>query len=646
MADVFLSYAAEDRPLAAALGRALQAAGFSVWWDRDIHAGADFAQLIGRELAAARVVVVLWSSASVVSEWVRDEATQARDEGKLLPVQLDATRPPLGFRQRQALDFAAWSGAPSDPVVGQLVDAIRVMTATQATATVVPAPGTTPAPTGTAPSARRRWPLLAGGAVLALVAVAAWRWSSEPPPVTPGSVAVIPFHSLGRETDELAGSLTVAVTNKLTEKAIPILPAPRAEFQLGGSVGRADGEPYIDLSLQNAAGRPLWSRRLLRKEQTVAVFQEYASRRATWALSCALYKRGRASAPLTDDLFARVVSMCDQFMAEERGEYFAAAQEFLRLAPNLSTAHSELATAARNLISEAQSDARRQELAAVCRAEAEVALQLDARDPWAHFVLGGNACGPADPKAQETHLRRGMEAGAEFSPAWPSMISRLRALGRVREAADLAREGSARFPESDFMPEVYGLLLASEGESLESRRWFDRARAMNPDYRGDVEVAAAAFYGDPQPVANQIDALVADGRLDPVDARCWQDFIKAKLRSPPNAADALAGCTRQDPAHTAVRIRMLASLGDLEAAYALAQRLPDRSWREVGAHLFMPEMKSFRHDARFWPLAARLGLVEIYLQTGEWPDFCSDPDLPYACQAQATAAVAAAGPAS
>ena len=67
MADVFISYAREDRPAAQLLARALEAGGRSVWWDREILPGKDFAELIGAELARAKAVVVIWSVASTKS---------------------------------------------------------------------------------------------------------------------------------------------------------------------------------------------------------------------------------------------------------------------------------------------------------------------------------------------------------------------------------------------------------------------------------------------------------------------------------------------------------------------------------------------------------------------------------------------------
>jgi hypothetical protein len=92
---VFLSYSRADRPRVAKLAEALEAAGHDVWWDKAIEGGSEFADHIARELEAADAVVVAWSEASVKSVWVRDEAGVGRDAKRLVPVQLDATLPPL-----------------------------------------------------------------------------------------------------------------------------------------------------------------------------------------------------------------------------------------------------------------------------------------------------------------------------------------------------------------------------------------------------------------------------------------------------------------------------------------------------------------------------------------------------------------------
>ena len=51
--------------------------------------------------------------------------------------------------------------------------------------------------------------------------------------------------------------------------------------------------------------------------------------------------------------------------------------------------------------------------------------------------------------------------------------------------------------------------------------------------------------------------------------------------------------------------------------------------------LFRPGLKRFRQDPRFLLLARHLGLLGYWQDSGEWPDFCSDPGLPYDCKAEA-----------
>jgi adenylate cyclase len=111
MADIFISYARRDRAPIESLARALEAAGYSVWWDHQIAGGAAFGAEIERQLNAARAVVVAWSIGGVQSEWVMDEAAAAKQAGKLIPIALDTTQPPLGFRQYHVIDFSDWSGA-------------------------------------------------------------------------------------------------------------------------------------------------------------------------------------------------------------------------------------------------------------------------------------------------------------------------------------------------------------------------------------------------------------------------------------------------------------------------------------------------------------------------------------------------------
>ncbi len=84
MADIFVSYARVDRAQVAPLVAALEARGWSVWWDPEIARGQEFDRQIARELDAAEAVIVVWTPASVDSRWVRAEATLA-DRNKTCP---------------------------------------------------------------------------------------------------------------------------------------------------------------------------------------------------------------------------------------------------------------------------------------------------------------------------------------------------------------------------------------------------------------------------------------------------------------------------------------------------------------------------------------------------------------------------------
>jgi hypothetical protein len=108
MPDVFLSYASQDRETARALAAALGDRGWSVFWDRTIPPGREFDVVIGEALQAARCVVVLWSTASVGSRWVKEEAEDAATRNILVPAVLDDVSPPLGFRRLQAARLAGW----------------------------------------------------------------------------------------------------------------------------------------------------------------------------------------------------------------------------------------------------------------------------------------------------------------------------------------------------------------------------------------------------------------------------------------------------------------------------------------------------------------------------------------------------------
>ena len=90
MADIFLSYASEDRERVRPLVAAFEQRGWSVFWDlSSIPAGRRFYDVIDEALRDSACIVVIWSQLSVNSDWVRAEAERGRQRDVLVPVRID-----------------------------------------------------------------------------------------------------------------------------------------------------------------------------------------------------------------------------------------------------------------------------------------------------------------------------------------------------------------------------------------------------------------------------------------------------------------------------------------------------------------------------------------------------------------------------
>jgi TIR domain len=106
MADIFLSYSTEDQDWAKVVAMALEQSGWSVWWDREIPVGRTWDEVLEEEIANARCIVVLWSPAA--SDWVKNEARDAKNRRILIPALIEPTRLPMEFRHIQTADLTAW----------------------------------------------------------------------------------------------------------------------------------------------------------------------------------------------------------------------------------------------------------------------------------------------------------------------------------------------------------------------------------------------------------------------------------------------------------------------------------------------------------------------------------------------------------
>lgn len=302
MTDLFISYKAEDRARIAPLVQELEAAGFGVWWDQHIGAGSDWRSEIESHLESARCVLVAWSERTTGPEgrFVRDEAAAAQETGRYLPVIIDRVRPPLGFREVQAIDLVGWKGQRGDPRFEALVAAIRAKLSGEAPV----APARHP-PIASARISRRA--VLAGAAGTVAAAAGGGYLLLRPTPAHAGRIAVLPFANLSKDrhdyfadglTEELRGALSRAglqVIGRTSSEVIATEDTASIVRQLGvshiltGSVRRSD--QAMRVSAQLIAGRngvETWADNYDRESGDSIRIQSDIAKRVASALSVTL----------------------------------------------------------------------------------------------------------------------------------------------------------------------------------------------------------------------------------------------------------------------------------------------------------------------------------------------------------------------
>ena len=301
---LFLSYAHGDQAQAQRLAAALERSGYAVWWDALIEGGTRYAKSIDDALAAADAVLVLWSKQSVDSDWVKDEAAQGRDRHRLVPLSLDGTPPPLGFRQIQMIDLSGWRGRADS---AQFEAIRRAVAAAAGQAPVEQRHAATIAPR----LSRRQ--AIAGGS-LAATALAgggllAWQQGLLGPGGAEGrSIAVLPFKNLGGDpqqaylsdglTEEVRAALArnvglkvLAATTSNTARddkggATAIAAKLGVAFLLDGSVQRSGDRVRVAIDLTDGStGFSKWSQQVDRRLTDIFAFQTEIARTVSSALS-------------------------------------------------------------------------------------------------------------------------------------------------------------------------------------------------------------------------------------------------------------------------------------------------------------------------------------------------------------------------
>jgi hypothetical protein len=267
---IFLSYAREDRRCAEKLAQVLEKAGHSVWWDRHLDGGEEFSAEIEAALGQSDVVVVAWTRNSVKSRWVRDEAAVGGDTGKLVPVSMDGSLPPMGFRQFHTLQLENWKAGKTDERTAELLHSVERRLKGKVTGAAAPP---LPEPKRRLPSARGKTVWVLAAALLLLIGAGTAvflmsRGTSPSGPLPKPTLALLPFTTASPDAElrNIAAQARDSVSHTLSQTGIPVRLVDSAtagrssagDFLLSGEVSKSgahhrDGE----IRLQEAIAVPV-----------------------------------------------------------------------------------------------------------------------------------------------------------------------------------------------------------------------------------------------------------------------------------------------------------------------------------------------------------------------------------------------------
>lgn len=426
-----------------------------------------------------------------------------------------------------------------------------------------------------------------------------------------------------------------------------------AAFVLDGSIRTDQADLRVRVHVVDSqSGVTLWSNEYRRSASEGVEMQEQVATHVTDVLRCALYSRGPKAGEIDSQTLAIFLRACDRAQRFDQGpeEMYEAARQVTVQAPEFSRGWSMLAMASaiasRNVAPE-----RAEQLRTEARAAAETARSLDPTNAECDLALSLTF-----PFTEWRERRKLLEHALELEPGSAEanlFIGFLLAeLGRMSDAAAYMRRAVALDPLSPGQRTAMAPILAATGGHAEartlrernSRVWPTSPSIWNNRFNGEM------FGGDPAVALGMLDNIASSPVTmeQPIEAALRRFLVARRdgdrdaMRSAVRELAVLATEGRFD---TPRAITASSIAGELDVAFSLADTFfsnpridPGNRQPVMTAHryfLFVLPGRAMRLDPRFIALANKIGLVDYWQESGGWPDFCDDPELPYDCRAEA-----------
>ena len=271
MSQIFLSYNREDQGRAQLFAEGFARAGLEVWWDTALRSGEAYDEVTEAALRGAKAVVVLWSPRSVVSRWVRAEATLADRNKTLAPAMIEACERPIMFELTQSAELSHWQGDDGDRVWKAFVADVRRLVEQDSGA--VELPNAAPAAPAAAPKKRGKH----GDAPSLAVLPFANRSGASEDEVFAGGMVEDIIDALSQGVNLKV--ITSSATARYRTGALPDLHAMAHDlgvrYVMEGNVRRAGNVLRVTAQLVEAEGGAiLWTQKFERPLSELADLQE------------------------------------------------------------------------------------------------------------------------------------------------------------------------------------------------------------------------------------------------------------------------------------------------------------------------------------------------------------------------------------